>query len=81
MKKLVLIAFVFFVSVSFSTLETDFCQGFKDGFCEGYKDVKGSYYVCPVAPVCPVPGVGQDTYRGGYNTGFKAGMKKGYNDK
>lgn len=90
MRKLIFVSLVVLVSVCFfgfarkenkTVIDTDFCQGFKDGFCEGYKDVKGSYYVCPVAPVCPVPEVGKDNYKGGYNTGFKTGMRMAYNNR
>lgn len=57
------------------TRNSDFCDGWEDGYCEGQKDVKGQYSVCPVTPVCPVPEVGQNTYRGGYNRGFKTGSR------
>jgi len=90
MKKLVLILLVSLVSICFfgfvskkekNIVQTEFCQGFKDGFCEGYKDVKGSYSVCPVTPVCPVPEVGKNSYNGGYNTGFKVGMRMVYGNE
>lgn len=58
-----------------TTLVTDYCDGWKDGYCEGWKDVKGQFAVCPVTPVCPVAEVGKNTYKGGYNRGFKKGMK------
>jgi len=89
MRKMILLSFIFLLSTSFvgvsveqneNLLKTEFCEGFDDGFCEGYKDVKGQFVVCPVPPVCPVPGVGLDNYKGGYNTGFKAGQKKAYNN-
>ena len=59
---------------------SDYCDGWEDGYCEGWKDVKGQYSVCPVTPVCPVPEVGKDGYRGGYNRGFKAGMRAARNN-
>ena len=55
------------------TLDSDFCEGWKDGYCEGWKDVKGQLALCPLTPLCPLPEIGQDTYKGGYNRGFKAG--------
>jgi len=73
--------FSFTSNVNKKVDQTEFCEGFKDGFCEGYKDVKGSYSVCPVTPVCPVPEVGKNSYNGGYNTGFKVGMRMAYNNK
>jgi hypothetical protein len=85
MRKLILVSVLVLSSLCFLgfvpkeneiVYKTEFCQGFEDGYCEGYKDVKGPFVVCPVPPVCPVPGVGIDTYKGGYNTGFKAGMRK-----
>jgi hypothetical protein len=58
-------------------LETQFQKGFKDGHCEGWKDVKGDYAICPIAPIAPIPKIGQKStsYKDGYNTGFKRGMK------
>ena len=58
-------------------LKTEFCEGFEDGYCEGWKDVKGTYAICPVTPICPIPKIGQssDSYKDGYNTGFKKGMR------
>ena len=56
----------------------DFIDGFDDGYCEGWKDVKGQFAICPITPIAPIPPIGQDTYRGGYNMGFKAGTKAAY---
>jgi hypothetical protein len=72
MKKHLVLLFLLFSIVSIS--QSSFC----DGWREGYKE--GSCYgkvgcVPPVPPVCPVPQVGQDTYRGGYNAGFIEGRK------
>jgi hypothetical protein len=89
MKKLVLVSFVFLVSICFFGFvpkknkivnQSEFCKGFEDGFCEGYKDIKGAYANCPVTPICPIPEVGKDNYKGGYNTGFKTGMRKAYDN-
>ena len=57
-------------------IASDYCDGWEDGYCEGWKDVKGQYSICPIAPICPIPEIGKDGYKGGYNRGFKAGMKK-----
>ncbi|MEE8564935.1 MAG: hypothetical protein V3S79_00970 [Candidatus Thermoplasmatota archaeon] len=81
-KKIVLLT-ALAISLSFAfTLNfgTSFCEGWKDGHCEGWKDIKGQYSVCPIAPICPIPAIGQDTYRGGYNAGFKAGRRAAYNN-
>ena len=59
---------------------SDYCDGWEDGYCEGWKDVKGQYAICPITPICPIPKIGKDGYRGGYNRGFKAGMRKARNN-
>lgn len=58
-----------------SVAASEFCEGWEDGYCEGWKDVKGQLALCPLTPLCPLPELGQDSYRGGYNRGFKAGMR------
>jgi hypothetical protein len=95
MKKIIIFTFLisgFVVSTSFNSISTlkptktetiaasDYCDGWEDGYCEGWKDVKGQYAICPIAPICPIPEIGKDGYRGGYNRGFKAGMRKARND-
>lgn len=62
-------------SKEITTIGTDFCKGWEDGYCEGWKDVKGQLTLCPLAPLCPLPELGKDNYRGGYNAGFKAGTR------
>ena len=64
------------------TLKSEFDKGFEDGYCEGWKDVKGKNAYCPYAPYPPYPTYDQkaDSYRDGYNTGFKAGRRKAQND-
>ena len=57
---------------------TEFNKGFEDGWCEGWEDVKGSLSMCPMSPM-PKMGQSSDSYRDGYNTGFKAGMRKTHN--
>lgn len=57
------------------TLMEDYCDGWEDGYCEGWKDVKGSFSICPITPICPIPEIGKDDYRSGYNRGFKAGYR------
>jgi len=55
--------------------KTDFCEGWEDGYCEGWKDIKGKLATCPFTPFCPLANIGEDSYRDGYNRGFKAGSK------
>lgn len=54
---------------------SDYCDGWEDGYCEGWKDVKGQYAICPITPICPIPEIGKNRYRDGYNRGFKAGYR------
>jgi hypothetical protein len=58
----------------------EYCSGWKEGYCEGWKDVKGQLAICPITPICPIPRLGQDSYRDGYNRGFKAGALAADND-
>ena len=60
---------------SSSKNELKYCDGWKDGYCEGWKDVKGKFAICPITPICPIPEIGKDTYKDGYNRGFKTGLK------
>jgi len=57
------------------SLASDYCEGWADGYCEGWKDVKGQYAICPITPICPIPEIGKDKYKDGYNRGFKAGSR------
>ena len=57
-----------------------FCEGWEDGYCEGWKDVKGQMALCPLTPLCPLPKIGENSYRGGYNRAFKAGMRAAKNN-
>jgi hypothetical protein len=55
--------------------QSDYCDGWEDGYCEGWRDIKGQYALCPLTPLCPLPKLGKDRYRDGYNRGFKAGSR------
>lgn len=59
-----------------SLKETEYQKGWNDGHCEGWKDVKGKYAYCPYPPYAPYPKYpkSSDSYRDGYNDGFKRGM-------
>ena len=59
----------------------DYCDGWEDGYCEGWKDIKGQFAICPITPICPLPEIGRDRYRDGYNRGFKAGVRAADNDE
>lgn len=80
MKRFTLLLLTIAMFISLNAFESrsysDFCDGFTEGFSEGYKDVKGQYAVVPPTPTCPIAEIGKNTYKGGYNTGFKVGSKK-----
>ena len=65
-----------------NNLKSEFNKGFEDGWCQGYKDVKGKNAYCPYAPYPPYPTYSQssESYRDGYDTGFKAGRRKALNE-
>lgn len=62
-------------------VEQEYYKGFKDGWSEGWKDVKGKYSHPPYPPHPSYPSYPKsiDSYRDGYNDGFKAGMRKARN--
>jgi hypothetical protein len=60
-------------------LYTEYQRGWADGHCEGWKDVKGKYAYCPYPPYppyAPYPTYpkSHNSYKDGYNDGFKRGM-------
>jgi hypothetical protein len=89
MKKVLFTAIIlssFVATTAFTTSESalviietnvadEYCEGWEDGYCEGWKDVKGQFAICPITPICPLPEIGKDRYRDGYNRGFKAGSR------
>ena len=56
----------------------EYYEGFKEGWKEGWKDVKGPHSYPPYAPYPSYPAYpkSEDSWRDGYNDGFKAGMRK-----
>lgn len=88
MKNLLIIAILLFGALNINGVSpkentiinyySEFSEGWKDGYCEGWKDVRGVYAVCPIAPIAPIPQAGRNTYRDGYNRGFKQGMRDAY---
>lgn len=65
---------VSFKSIKENTFKTGNIISISD-YCDGWKDVKGEFAICPITPICPIPEIGKDDFRGGYNRAFKAGMK------
>lgn len=52
--------------------QTGYCEGWENGYKEGYcYGIIGC--VSPVAPVCPVPNIGENSYKDGYNRGLLKG--------
>jgi len=77
MKKYILITLISLsILYSFTSPGDNYDRGWKEGYCEGWKDVKGEFAICPIAPIAPIAEIGMDTYKGGYNRGFKKGRKK-----
>lgn len=64
-------------SVEIVIVVSQFNDGWGDGYCEGWRDVKGQNAICPISPIAPIPPIGctYDSYKCGYNLGFKAGYK------
>lgn len=50
-----------------------FCDGYEAGYIAGYCY---KVYGClePLTPLCPLPDLGEDNYKGGYNKGFLDGL-------
>jgi hypothetical protein len=81
MKKLTVLLFISFVSLtSFTTKQknvveftNDFCRGweagYKNGFCEGK-----IHCILAVIPMCPLPQLFQDDYMSGYHRGYLRGL-------
>jgi hypothetical protein len=61
-------------------LASEYCEGWQSGWNNGWKYVKGQYSIPPIAPICPIPRIGEDGYRGGYNRGFAAGLRRAENN-
>lgn len=64
-----------FMSTS-TTAGDGFCDGYEDGYKEGWCYEQGFGCMEPMAPMCPMARMGEDTYKDGYNRGFSDGKKK-----
>lgn len=49
-----------------------FCDGWEEGYKNGHED---NNVFLGITPICPIPGIHQDTYRAGYNLGYKKSLK------
>ena len=74
MKKIIILLSL--LSLSFTTIQDPYCEGWEDGYCEGWQYVKGEWAVCPVPPICPIPRIDEEGYRDGYNRGFVKGRRQ-----
>jgi hypothetical protein len=54
--------------------EKTYCDGFKKGYVAGYC-FEDPFCIKPIVPICPIPVVNFNTYKDGYQRGFKAGIK------
>tara|TARA_B110000259_G_C13752329_1_gene297107 strand:- start:70 stop:339 length:270 start_codon:yes stop_codon:yes gene_type:complete len=51
---------------------TDFCDGWK----EGYKEALAGCMKIGMAPMCPIPPIGKDSYKHGYGMGYAKAQRK-----
>jgi hypothetical protein len=78
MKKIIILLSL--ISLSFTTLQEDYCEGWELGYCQGWEDVKGEFSFCPIVPMCPMSEIFQTEYLDGYNRGFKKGRVDANNE-
>ena len=67
----ILIILILFTSGTILSEKT-YADGWKEGYKEGWC-YEVQFCIAPVPPVCPVPRVGENSYKGGYNRGFTKG--------
>ncbi len=53
-----------------------FDKGWQCGWDAGWKEIRGQYAYPPYAPYAPYPRWDNDTFQGGYNAGFLAGIAR-----
>jgi hypothetical protein len=78
MKKFIILLSL--ISLSFTTLQEDYCEGWELGYCQGWEDVKGEISICPIVPMCPMAEIFKEEYLDGYNRGFKKGRVDANNE-
>lgn len=52
-----------------SEVNSDYCDGWSEGWADGWR-YECDWCVVPTTPICPVPKVGRDKYKHGYNRAF-----------
>jgi hypothetical protein len=75
--KLTLLAITLSLACSAMAHAGDFDRGYELGWKEGYRKAQGQFAFPPICPIPPIPEIGEDTFFGGYNEGFLAGMSEG----
>lgn len=73
MKKIIILLSL--LSLSFTTIQDEYCDGWEDGYCQGWLYVKGEWAICPITPICPLAKLLETEYRDGYHRGFLKGRK------
>lgn len=64
---------LFIIAMTAATMASGFCEGWRAGYKAGY--CYGEYYcIAPIAPLCPIPDIGERSYMDGYERGFLVGM-------
>ena len=65
---------IFILLLSSHAFADDFCDGWHDGYIAGW--CQGQFQCMePMVPMCPMPGIDEETYQDGYNRGFLAGHR------
>lgn len=70
---LLIISFIWGISEETNLNQSDYCNGFQYGWEAGYCYEEEDPCIAPIAPACPVPQVGRDSWQHGYNDGFNQG--------
>jgi hypothetical protein len=73
MKTIILILLA--ITISTTTVDSDFCEGFEKGYKNGYCFKEALPCLSPLPPLCPLPELNQDSYQDGYNVGFVRGRE------
>lgn len=71
MKFIILVLLTLITFMSFS--QDSFCDGWEEGYKNGHED---NNEFLGIIPICPIAGINQNTYRVGYNLGYKKSLKK-----
>ncbi len=66
-----------FFSVHANAQESkNYCDGWEEGYEAGYtysNSIQGKMKPIFITPICPIAGIGYDTYQDGYNIGVHQG--------